>query len=197
MRQRASSAAARRSRVMRRINAVQAFPFAGPRPRALARHGCCGSVEGLCRPWARLGAPLTPAAQLVHDSCIFVGPIMLRNIIHYLEDPEAPPESGFLMVAAIFLAAVLQSFTLRQVRGFAACRIIPRVRSRAAAPGCRAVFLPLLPHRDAAALLRHLLRLPKVPGPIRRGARPVRAAGGGAGPARPPTHTPLPQVHDG
>lgn len=59
---------------------------------------------------------------------MFVGPIMLRDIIHYLEDAEAPAGRGFLLVAAIFFAAVLQSFALRQVRSGAAADAPPTAR---------------------------------------------------------------------
>lgn len=41
---------------------------------------------------------------------------MLRKVIHFLEDPYAPPEQGYYYVAALLGAAIVQSICLRQVR---------------------------------------------------------------------------------
>ncbi|DBA04380.1 TPA: hypothetical protein N0F65_002142 [Lagenidium giganteum] len=53
------------------------------------------------------------ALKLVHDSAQFVSPMMIKDIIAFLKDPEAPLERGLLYAAIVFVAGVVQSFTLR------------------------------------------------------------------------------------
>jgi ATP-binding cassette, subfamily C (CFTR/MRP), member 1 len=61
------------------------------------------------------GAQVLQAAllKLVHDSLQFVGPLMIKDIIAFLKDPEAPLSEGLMYAAIIFVSGVVQSFTLR------------------------------------------------------------------------------------
>ncbi|GAB9470861.1 Atp-binding protein [Globisporangium polare] len=52
--------------------------------------------------------------KLIHDSLQFVGPIIIKDIIAYLSDPEAPLSEGLSYAAVIFVSGVVQSFSLRQ-----------------------------------------------------------------------------------
>ena len=46
--------------------------------------------------------------------CLFLGPIMLREIIRSLESPSHTLGRGLLYVAVLTVAALVQSFALRQ-----------------------------------------------------------------------------------
>ncbi|KAG7392916.1 ATP-binding cassette sub- C member 8, partial [Phytophthora boehmeriae] len=51
--------------------------------------------------------------KLVHDSLQFVGPMLIKEIIAYLQDPEAPLSQGLMYAGIVFVSGVLQSFLLR------------------------------------------------------------------------------------
>lgn len=52
--------------------------------------------------------------KLVHDSCLFVGPQLLKAIIQFLRHPNAPLWQGMLYVLGLFLANLTMSLCLRQ-----------------------------------------------------------------------------------
>ncbi|TMW62698.1 hypothetical protein Poli38472_005316 [Pythium oligandrum] len=52
--------------------------------------------------------------KLIHDSLQFVGPIVIKQIIAYLSDPDAPLSEGLTYAGIIFVSGVIQSFSLRQ-----------------------------------------------------------------------------------
>ncbi|KAF0685074.1 Aste57867_23002 [Aphanomyces stellatus] len=62
------------------------------------------------------GGPFVAAGflKLLHDSLQFVGPMVIKYIIAFLSDPEADVRTGISYAAAIFVAGVVQSFSLRQ-----------------------------------------------------------------------------------
>jgi hypothetical protein len=62
------------------------------------------------------GAPFAAAGvlKLVHDSCLFVGPLLLNRIIQLLSDPKKSVKIGYYYVFALFLANLLLSLCLRQ-----------------------------------------------------------------------------------
>ncbi|KAJ1439399.1 pdr transporter [Ochromonadaceae sp. CCMP2298] len=62
------------------------------------------------------GTPFLAAAVLkfIHDSALFVGPQLLNALINFLEDPEAPLQTGLLYVLGLFLANLVMSICLRQ-----------------------------------------------------------------------------------
>ncbi|CAH0491864.1 unnamed protein product [Peronospora farinosa] len=51
--------------------------------------------------------------KLVHDSLQFVGPMLIKEIIAYLQNPEAQLNEGLVYAAIVFVSGVLQSFLLR------------------------------------------------------------------------------------
>jgi ATP-binding cassette subfamily C (CFTR/MRP) protein 1 len=51
--------------------------------------------------------------KLVHDSLQFVPPLLIKDIIAYLQDPEAPLSQGLLYAGIVFVTGVMQSFLLR------------------------------------------------------------------------------------
>ncbi|ETW02817.1 hypothetical protein H310_05302 [Aphanomyces invadans] len=62
------------------------------------------------------GGPFVGAGflKLLHDSLQFVGPMVIKYIIAFLSDPTAQVSTGLWYALAIFLAGVVQSFSLRQ-----------------------------------------------------------------------------------
>jgi hypothetical protein len=52
--------------------------------------------------------------KLIHDSCIFVGPLLLNDLIHLLSDPNAPASLGYYYVGGLFAANFMMSLCLRQ-----------------------------------------------------------------------------------
>eukprot|EP01041_Mallomonas_annulata_P007311 gene7311-14905_t len=54
------------------------------------------------------------ALKLIHDCCLFVGPMLLKAIIGFLNDPTQPKEAGLIYVAELFLANLAMSLCLRQ-----------------------------------------------------------------------------------
>ncbi len=52
--------------------------------------------------------------KLIHDSCLFAGPLLLNQIIHYLKDPNQSIYTGLFYVCMHFVANVLMSLCLRQ-----------------------------------------------------------------------------------
>lgn len=52
--------------------------------------------------------------KLLHDSLLFVSPMVIQGVINFLNDPDAPTSLGYYYTAAIFVAGVAQSFCLRQ-----------------------------------------------------------------------------------
>ncbi|TMW62290.1 hypothetical protein Poli38472_009783 [Pythium oligandrum] len=53
------------------------------------------------------------ALKLLHDSLQFVGPMMIKDIIEFLSDPDAPLSEGMVYVGIVFVTGVIQSFSLR------------------------------------------------------------------------------------
>ena len=51
--------------------------------------------------------------KLVHDSLQFIGPMLIKAIIAYLQDPDAPLSEGLVYAAIVFVSGVAQSFLLR------------------------------------------------------------------------------------
>jgi len=69
--------------------------------------------------WTFLDAFGTPfllsgLLKLINDSCMFVGPLLLNRIIHFLNDPHQPLRIGLLYVFGLFVANLLMSLCLRQ-----------------------------------------------------------------------------------
>jgi ATP-binding cassette subfamily C (CFTR/MRP) protein 1 len=62
------------------------------------------------------GTPFLYAALLkfIHDSALFVGPQLLNALINFLNNPDAPLETGLLYVGGLFLANLVMSICLRQ-----------------------------------------------------------------------------------
>ena len=52
--------------------------------------------------------------KLFHDSCMFVGPLMLNRLIVFLSDPTIPLSTGLYYVLGIFLSNFAMSICLRQ-----------------------------------------------------------------------------------
>lgn len=52
--------------------------------------------------------------KLVHDSCLFMGPMLLNNLINLLSDPSKPATIGYFYVLGLFLANLAMSICLRQ-----------------------------------------------------------------------------------
>ncbi|RLN48167.1 hypothetical protein BBJ29_000290 [Phytophthora kernoviae] len=65
--------------------------------------------EAFQKAWQRQAGLL----KLVHDSLQFVGPMLIKEIIAYLQDPSAPLSQGLIYAAIVFVSGVLQSFLLR------------------------------------------------------------------------------------
>jgi len=51
--------------------------------------------------------------KLIHDLCVFVGPIVLHDIIQFLRNPEAPYSHGLLLIFAVTCSQLTMSFCLR------------------------------------------------------------------------------------
>uniref|UniRef100_K3X5W9 Uncharacterized protein n=1 Tax=Globisporangium ultimum (strain ATCC 200006 / CBS 805.95 / DAOM BR144) TaxID=431595 RepID=K3X5W9_GLOUD len=51
--------------------------------------------------------------KLIHDSLQFVGPLMIKDIIAFLQDPTAPMSQGLTYAGIVFVSGVIQSFMLR------------------------------------------------------------------------------------
>ncbi|GMF17174.1 unnamed protein product [Phytophthora lilii] len=51
--------------------------------------------------------------KLVHDSLQFVAPMLIKEIIAYLQNPDAPLSEGLLYAGIVFVSGVMQSFLLR------------------------------------------------------------------------------------
>ncbi|GAB9464782.1 Atp-binding protein [Globisporangium polare] len=51
--------------------------------------------------------------KFVHDSLQFVGPLMIKDIIAFLKDPDAPMSQGLTYAGIVFVSGVIQSFMLR------------------------------------------------------------------------------------
>ena len=52
--------------------------------------------------------------KLVHDSCLFLGPYLLKRIIIFLNNPSIPLRIGLLYVIGLFIANMIMSLCLRQ-----------------------------------------------------------------------------------
>ena len=51
--------------------------------------------------------------KLVHDLCIFVGPLVLNRLIQFLRDADAPLSHGLYLTLAVTLSQLTMSFCLR------------------------------------------------------------------------------------
>ncbi|KAE8913580.1 Multidrug resistance-associated protein 1 [Phytophthora fragariae] len=51
--------------------------------------------------------------KLVHDSLQFVAPMLIKEIIAYLQNPDAPLSEGLLYAGIVFVSGFMQSFLLR------------------------------------------------------------------------------------
>ncbi|KAK1939976.1 Multidrug resistance-associated protein 1 [Phytophthora citrophthora] len=51
--------------------------------------------------------------KLVHDSLQFVAPMLIKEIIAYLQNPDAELSEGLLYAGIVFVSGVMQSFLLR------------------------------------------------------------------------------------
>lgn len=62
------------------------------------------------------GAPFAFAGciKLVHDSSLFLGPLLLNRLIRFLADGDQPLAYGLGLVACLFLISLCQSLCLRQ-----------------------------------------------------------------------------------
>ncbi|RYY82205.1 hypothetical protein EON63_13770 [archaeon] len=62
------------------------------------------------------GRPFLAAGllKLVHDSCLFLGPLLLNSIISFLSHPEQPLSAGLFCVGGLFFSNLLMSLCLRQ-----------------------------------------------------------------------------------
>jgi hypothetical protein len=62
------------------------------------------------------GSPFFAAGglKLIHDSCLFVGPLLLNAIIKYLNNPNQKIDTGMMYVAGLFAANFVMSLCLRQ-----------------------------------------------------------------------------------
>jgi hypothetical protein len=52
--------------------------------------------------------------KLFHDSCMFLGPLLLNRLILFLNDPSIPLSTGLYYVLGIFLSNFAMSLCLRQ-----------------------------------------------------------------------------------
>ena len=52
--------------------------------------------------------------KLIHDSCLFVGPMLLNSLINLLSDPSRSASDGYYYVLGLFLANFIMSLCLRQ-----------------------------------------------------------------------------------
>ena len=52
--------------------------------------------------------------KLIHDSLIFVAPMVIQGVIGYLNTPNANKKLGMYYTLAIFFSGIIQSFCLRQ-----------------------------------------------------------------------------------
>ncbi|KAF4042415.1 ABC transporter [Phytophthora infestans] len=61
------------------------------------------------------GAQIAKAGllKLIHDSLQFVGPMLIKEIIAYLQNPDAPLSEGLVYAGIVFVSGVMQSFLLR------------------------------------------------------------------------------------
>lgn len=83
-----------------------------------------GSATGSDKPDASLvnafmnafGLPFFAAGglKLIHDSCLFVGPMMLSALIGLLSDSSRPATVGYYYVLGLFLSNFMMSLCLRQ-----------------------------------------------------------------------------------
>lgn len=62
------------------------------------------------------GQPFAMAAilKLIHDSALFMGPVLLSKLVNFLDDPSQPLSTGLKYVLYLFLINVLMSLCLRQ-----------------------------------------------------------------------------------
>ena len=62
------------------------------------------------------GGPFAAAGGLkfIHDSLLFVGPVLLNRLIKFLGDPSQPRILGFYYVIALFVVNIVMSLCLRQ-----------------------------------------------------------------------------------
>eukprot|EP01038_Epipyxis_sp_PR26KG_P012636 gene12636-16943_t len=62
------------------------------------------------------GIPFCAAGflKLIHDSCLFIGPLLLNKIINYLNNPSESKSIGLLYVLGLFVANFTMSLCLRQ-----------------------------------------------------------------------------------
>ncbi len=62
------------------------------------------------------GKPFAAAAvlKLIHDSALFMGPVLLSKLVQFLDDPSQPMTTGLKYVAYLFLTNLLMSLCLRQ-----------------------------------------------------------------------------------
>ena len=51
---------------------------------------------------------------MIHDCCLFAGPLLLNKLIFFLNDPAAPRSDGLLIVLGLFVANFIMSMCLRQ-----------------------------------------------------------------------------------
>ena len=51
--------------------------------------------------------------KLIHDMCIFVGPIVLHNLIEFLRDASKELREGLILTATVTASQILMSFCLR------------------------------------------------------------------------------------
>jgi hypothetical protein len=53
--------------------------------------------------------------KLISDIALFVGPLLLSQVIEFLSNPDEPWYLGVIYALAMFLAACIQSLSLTQV----------------------------------------------------------------------------------
>ena len=86
--------------------------------------------------------------KLFHDSCMFVGPLMLNRLIIFLSDPSIPLSTGLYYVLGIFLSNFAMSICLRQY--FWWCyRVGMRLRSAAITAVFNKSLVPSLHRRPS------------------------------------------------
>lgn len=51
--------------------------------------------------------------KLIHDTLLFVGPLILNRLIYFLDDPTQPVSVGYWCVFALFVSSCIQSLCLR------------------------------------------------------------------------------------
>ena len=102
--------------------------------------------------------------KLFHDSCMFVGPLMLNRLIIFLSNPNIPLSTGLYYVLGIFLSNFAMSICLRQY--FWWCyRVGMRLRSAAITAVFNKSLVPSA-HRLLNKLFntpQHSLRTPAYP----------------------------------